>query len=120
MALERVYLKKGFAEVDALLDETSPPGEGGRLALTDANEGSVVRTLAEAFARELAVCYEQLDACIATPISIPPAARPSTTWWPCSGWNASGAATWKAPPPSAAASRRRGHPHPLGTLVAGA
>jgi hypothetical protein len=40
---------------------TSPPGEGGRLALTDANEGSVVRTLAEAFARELAVCYEQLD-----------------------------------------------------------
>ncbi len=62
MALERVYLKKGFAElVDALLDEIAS-GRGGRLALTDANEGSVVRTLAEAFARELAVCYEQLDA----------------------------------------------------------
>ena len=51
MALERVYLKKGFAEVvDALLDEIAS-GRGGRLALTDANEGSVVRTLAEAFAQ---------------------------------------------------------------------
>ncbi len=62
MALERVFLKKGFAEVvDALLADIGS-GMGGRLALTDANEGSVVRTLAEAFARELAVCYEQLDA----------------------------------------------------------
>lgn len=61
MALERVYLKKGFSEVvDALLADIAS-GLGGRLALTDANEGSVVRTLAEAFARELAVCYEQLD-----------------------------------------------------------
>ena len=61
MALERVFLKKGFAEVvDALLADIGS-GMGGRLALTDANEGSVVRTLAEAFARELAVCYEQLD-----------------------------------------------------------
>ena len=36
-------------------------GSGGNTALTDAAEGSVVRTLMEAFARELAVCYEQLD-----------------------------------------------------------
>ena len=61
MALERVYRKKDFAEVvDALLTDIGS-GMGGRIALTDANEGSVVRTLAEAFARELAVCYEQLD-----------------------------------------------------------
>ena len=61
MPLERVYRKKGFADVvDALLADIAS-GLGGRLALTDANEGSVVRTLAEAFARELAVCYEQLD-----------------------------------------------------------
>ena len=32
----------------------------GTPALTDDTEGSVVRTLAEAFARELAVCYQQL------------------------------------------------------------
>lgn len=61
MPLDRVFLKKGFAEVtDALLQDIGS-GLGGRLPLTDANEGSVVRTLAEAFARELAVCYEQLD-----------------------------------------------------------
>ncbi|WP_374247305.1 baseplate J/gp47 family protein [Zoogloea sp.] len=61
MPLERVYLKKGFSEVvhDLLTDIAS--GLGGQPALTDVNEGSVVRTLAEAFARELAVCYEQLD-----------------------------------------------------------
>ena len=62
MALERVFRKKDFAEVvDALLGDIAS-GLGGRVALTDAAEGSVVRTLAEAFARELAVCYEQLDA----------------------------------------------------------
>ncbi|HNB65940.1 MAG TPA: baseplate J/gp47 family protein [Rhodocyclaceae bacterium] len=61
MALERVFRKKDFAEVvDALLGDIAS-GLGGRVALTDAAEGSVVRTLAEAFARELAVCYEQLD-----------------------------------------------------------
>jgi len=33
----------------------------GQGKLTDKTEGSVVRTLAEVFARELAVCYQQLD-----------------------------------------------------------
>lgn len=62
MPLDRVFIKKDFAGVvDALLADIGS-GMGGRVALTDANEGSVVRTLAEAFARELAVCYEQLDA----------------------------------------------------------
>lgn len=61
MPLERVYHTKDFAEVvDALLDDIGS-GMGGRIAVTDANEGSVIRTLAEAFARELAVCYQQLD-----------------------------------------------------------
>src|SRR5574343_2038909 len=61
MALERVYLKKGFADLAEALIRDIRSGLGGRPALTDANEGSVVRTLVEAFARELAVCYEQLD-----------------------------------------------------------
>ena len=61
MALERVFLKKGFAEVvDALLADIGS-GMGGRLALTDANAGSVVRALSEAFAREQVVCYEKLE-----------------------------------------------------------
>ncbi|GAA5787152.1 baseplate J/gp47 family protein [Chitiniphilus shinanonensis] len=61
MPLDEPFLKKNFARVatDLLTDIAS--GGGGRQPLTDATEGSVVRTLAEAFARELAVCYEQLD-----------------------------------------------------------
>lgn len=56
-----LFLKKDFASiVDSLLDDLSS-GRGGRVALTDTTEGSVVRTLVEAFARELAVSYAQLD-----------------------------------------------------------
>jgi uncharacterized phage protein gp47/JayE len=55
------YLKKDFAGiVDGLLADLSS-GHGGRVALTDTTEGSVVRTLVEAFSRELAVAYAQLD-----------------------------------------------------------
>src|SRR3954463_10767416 len=55
------FRKKDFHDiVDALL-ATAAAGEGGRTALTDVSAGSVVRTLMESFARELAVCYEQLD-----------------------------------------------------------
>ncbi|WP_224241989.1 baseplate J/gp47 family protein [Hyalangium gracile] len=55
------FLKKDFASiVDSLLEDLSS-GMGGRVALTDTTEGSVVRTLVEAFSRELAVAYAQLD-----------------------------------------------------------
>lgn len=55
------FLKKDFASiVDGLLEDLSS-GRGGRMALTDTTEGSVVRTLVEAFSRELAVTYAQLD-----------------------------------------------------------
>ena len=55
------FLKKDFASiVDSLLEDLSS-GLGGRVALTDTTEGSVVRTLVEAFSRELAVAYAQLD-----------------------------------------------------------
>lgn len=57
MCADQPFVKKGFTEiVDSVLDLKS--GQGG---LSDAREGSVMRTLIEAFARELAVCYEQLD-----------------------------------------------------------
>lgn len=55
------FLKKDFASiVEDLLGDVSS-GMGGRVALTDTTEGSVVRTLVEAFSRELAVAYAQLD-----------------------------------------------------------
>ncbi|MFO1432400.1 MAG: baseplate J/gp47 family protein [Candidatus Competibacteraceae bacterium] len=60
MSAEMPYYSKDFATlVNDLLDHFQSPG-GGRTPLTDTTEGSVVRTLVEAFARELAVCYEQL------------------------------------------------------------
>ncbi|MBE0619449.1 MAG: baseplate J/gp47 family protein [Burkholderiales bacterium] len=55
------FQKKDFAGLVKDLLEDVRSGSGGRIALTDAAEGSVVRTLMEVFARELAVCYEQLD-----------------------------------------------------------
>lgn len=55
------FLKKDFASVvESLLDDLRS-GLGGRVALTDTTEGSVVRTLVEAFSRELAVTYAQMD-----------------------------------------------------------
>lgn len=55
------FLKKDFASiVESLLGDLTS-GLGGRVALTDTTEGSVVRTLVEAFSRELAVAYAQLD-----------------------------------------------------------
>ncbi len=62
MSAERPFLKKSFAGiVEAALAELRS-GHGGRVRLDDATEGSVLRTLVEAFGRELAVCYEQLEA----------------------------------------------------------
>jgi uncharacterized phage protein gp47/JayE len=55
------FRKKDFSAIAATLAADAASGLGGRPALTDANEGSVVLTLLEAFARELAVAYEQLD-----------------------------------------------------------
>jgi len=53
--------KKDFTVlVDAMLRDAAS-GDGGRLALTDTQEGSALRTLVEVFAREMAVAYEQLD-----------------------------------------------------------
>lgn len=54
-------VKKDFATlVSDMLGELRQPGLG-RTPLTDANEGSVVRTLVETYARELALGYEQLE-----------------------------------------------------------
>ncbi|NML13688.1 baseplate J/gp47 family protein [Azohydromonas caseinilytica] len=61
MAAELPFHKKDFAEIVAALLEDAASGRGGRTALTDANGGSVVRTLMEVFAREMAVGYEQLE-----------------------------------------------------------
>ncbi len=61
MSAERPFLKKGFAELVADLLEELGSGRGGRAALTDTTEGSVLRTLVEAFSREIAVAYEQLE-----------------------------------------------------------
>ncbi|HJS84574.1 MAG TPA: baseplate J/gp47 family protein [Acetobacteraceae bacterium] len=55
------FRKKDFSTIAATLIADAASGLGGRPALTDATEGSVVLTLMEAFARELAVAYEQLD-----------------------------------------------------------
>lgn len=56
------FLKKNHATIvrDLLADLADPVG--GRVALTDATEGSVVRTLVEAFAHALTIAYEQIGA----------------------------------------------------------
>ncbi len=61
MLVERPFLKKSFAQVveDTLTELRS--GRDNRLVLDDGTEGSALRTLVEAFGRELAVCYEQLE-----------------------------------------------------------
>ena len=61
MPADLPFQKKDFAALVKDLLEDVRSGSGGRIALSDAAEGSVVRTLMEVFARELAVCYEQLD-----------------------------------------------------------
>ena len=54
-------IKKDFQTLvaDMLADLQSPAP--GRVPITDANEGSVVRTLVEAFGREMALVYEQIE-----------------------------------------------------------
>lgn len=61
MSAERPFLKKTFAEVvaDTLAELRS--GRNDRVVLDDGTEGSALRTLVEAFGRELAICYEQLE-----------------------------------------------------------
>lgn len=61
MSGERPFLKKTFKEVVEHTLEELRSGRSGRTVLDDATEGSVLRTLVEAFGRELAVCYEQLE-----------------------------------------------------------
>lgn len=61
MSVETPFDTKDFAALTAGLLESLRSGADGRPKLTDDTEGSVVRTLAEAFARELAVCYRQLQ-----------------------------------------------------------
>ena len=60
MAVDPFFQQKGFADITAALLKSVQEPSAGRPPLTDATEGSVVLTLVEAFARELAVCYEQL------------------------------------------------------------
>ncbi|MBL8485079.1 MAG: baseplate J/gp47 family protein [Rhodocyclaceae bacterium] len=55
------FSKKDFSTLVADLLAHARDASGGRTPLTDSSEGSVVRTLMEAFARELAQCYEQMD-----------------------------------------------------------
>ncbi len=59
--MAETFLKKDFASIVNSLLEDLASGQGGRVAITDTTEGSVVRTLVEAFSRELAVAYAQLD-----------------------------------------------------------
>lgn len=61
MSAERPFLKKTFAQVveDTLTELRS--GRNDRVVLDDGTAGSVLRTLVEAFGRELAICYEQLE-----------------------------------------------------------
>lgn len=61
MPADLPFVKKDFSGIVAGLLEDVASGRGGRTALTDASDGSVVRTLIEVFAREMAVAYEQLD-----------------------------------------------------------
>jgi uncharacterized phage protein gp47/JayE len=58
MPPETPFDSKDFATLTSDLLQSLATATGA--ALTDDSEGSVVRTLAEAFARELAVCYQQL------------------------------------------------------------
>lgn len=62
MSGERPFLKKSFAGIVEETLASLRSGVGGRVVLDDGTEGSVLRTLVEAFSRELAVCYEQIDA----------------------------------------------------------
>ena len=52
------FQKKDFAAIGETLSDDVRQGVGKRPKLTDRYEGSVVLTLLEAFARELAVAYE--------------------------------------------------------------
>lgn len=61
MSAERPFLKKSFAEVVEATLADLRSGRDNRVILDDATEGSVLRTLVEAFGRELAVAYEQLE-----------------------------------------------------------
>jgi len=61
MSAERPFLKKSFAEVVETILADLRSGRDNRVILDDATEGSVLRTLVEAFGRELAVAYEQLE-----------------------------------------------------------
>lgn len=61
MPADLPFRKPGFAEIARGLLDDAASGRGGRTALTDLNGGSVVRTLMEVYAREMAVCYEQLE-----------------------------------------------------------
>ncbi len=58
MPPETPFDSKDFATLTSDLLQSLAAATGA--PLTDDSEGSVVRTLAEAFARELAVCYQQL------------------------------------------------------------
>ena len=55
MAAETPFLQKDFATLVEHMLETVGSGTGGSKALTDTTEGSVVRTLLEAFAREMSL-----------------------------------------------------------------
>lgn len=59
MPPETPFDSKDFATLTSDLLQSLAAATGS--PLTDDSEGSVVRTLAEAFARELAVCYQQLS-----------------------------------------------------------
>ncbi|WP_295455113.1 baseplate J/gp47 family protein [uncultured Thiodictyon sp.] len=61
MPADAPYYTKDYAGLVQDLLAHLGSGGGGRTVLADTTEGSVVRTLAEAFARELAVAYGQLD-----------------------------------------------------------
>lgn len=58
MPAETPFDSKDFATLTSELLQSLAAATGS--PLTDDSEGSVVRTLSEAFARELAVCYQQL------------------------------------------------------------
>lgn len=61
MSAERPFLKKTFADVVGEMLTELRSGRNDRVVLDDGTAGSVLRTLVEAFGRELAICYEQLE-----------------------------------------------------------
>lgn len=61
MSAERPFLKKTFADVVEDTLALLRSGRNDRVVLDDGTEGSVLRTLVEAFGHELAICYEQLE-----------------------------------------------------------